>query len=207
MAVPCGCPASVLDTVPYNPCFKNFGKDGRWAFQILDDTNNTFVNGTNGIEEEGSWSPLTVAVNDTKVVVTPLLEEVNFPAPGKLERSENLDGAPISVASEPQLVTAVMSNITPAQYDALRNLKCRDRELSFYRIDNNSQIGARLIGSNHAGIRISPRTFQVLSPSKGPGRGDELLVQIEFYLADGWYSDFDVVTPETGFDPLTEIRP
>lgn len=207
MALNCSCPLpGSLATIPYNPCVDLFGKDGRWIFQRRDDANNLFVNGSNGIELEASWSALPTASDNTKVVVSPLLEEVNFNDPDILEDSENLDGAAIAVGSGPQLVTAMVRNPTPAQYTALKALEC-EPNLSFYRIDDNSKIGARGVGSDHAGIIISPNTFIIRDPSKGPTRGDQNKLMIQFYLRAGWYETFDVVTPAAGFDPLTEIRP
>lgn len=203
----CNCPADVLTTISYNPCPEVPSKDARWVFQVADDANNTFINGTNGIEVESSWTNLTTAPDDTKVVVTPFLEEVTFAEVDALEDSENFDGAPNAVAPGPQLVTAVMRNVTPEQFDAMTNLKCRDNALSFYRIDSNGKIGARKIGNNHAGILISPQTLLVLSPNRGSTLADHFKTTIRFYLASDWYSTFDLVTPETGFNPLTEIRP
>lgn len=71
MLLNCNCPVDDLPTIPYDPCHQIPAKDARWMFQVQDDANNLFVNGTNGIEEESSWTNLTTATDDTKVVVTP----------------------------------------------------------------------------------------------------------------------------------------
>lgn len=202
------CPKTVLDTIDYKPCVPVFGKDTVFIFQAYDDANNTFVDGVNGIETESSWTALPDAVDDTKVVITPRLEEVNFNDSDDLDDSENEDGAPFAVGSGPQQVTAMIRNPSAAQYSALKSLMDDYRDISLYRVDNNGKIGSRLIGSaDHAGIRISRNTFRVKNPTKGPGRVDMTKVMIQFYLPDGWFSSFDVTTPATGFDPLTEIKP
>jgi len=210
MALDCNCPTkTALDTVEYNPCFEQFGKDGRWAFQRLDDAGNAFVDAVNGIEEEASWTPLPDAVDDTKVVITPLLEEVTFNEPAKLEDSENLDGAAIVVGSGPQLVTAVVRNMTPDQMKALKALGC-EVNLTLYRIDNNGKIMAREITdtpATYGGIKISPNTFIVLDPTRGGARVDQLKATIQFYLPANWYDTTKVIIPEAGFDPLTDIKP
>jgi len=208
MDLDCDCGTTVLDTVDYNPCKVLFGKDQRWIFQKKDDANNVFVNGANGIEEESSWSALPDASNDTKVVVTPILEEAVFNEGDKLEDGENPDGAPNAVAAGPQLVTGMIRNITPDQFEQLEKLKCFDEELTFYRLDKNGKIGAKLSGSaDHVGIPISPNTFLIRDPSRGGTRVDQYKAIIEFYLPAGWYKKFAVVSPEDGFDPLSEIKP
>ena len=147
------------------------------------------------------------ATDGTKVVITPRLEEVNFNEPDDLDDSENLDGAPFAVGEGPQLVTAMIRNPSTDQYNALKSLECEDM-LTFYRIDNNGKIMARGVNTaDHAGIKISPDTFRVKTPGKGPGRVDREKMTISFYLPSGWFGTRKVVTPEAGFDPLTEIKP
>ena len=206
--IDCQCPeAAALDTIPYNPCANVIGKIGRMVFQRTDDANNTFVDGVNDITLEASWSALPDAADGTKVVVTPVLEDVNFNEPDILEDSENLDGAPIAVASGAQLVTAMFRNPTAAQLAALRKLKC-STELSVYFIGSNNKIGARLIGgTDHAGVKISVNTFIMREPSKAGTKADEFKAMIQFYLPEGWFDSFDIVVPEDGFTPIDEIRP
>lgn len=203
----CTCPLpTALTTVPYARNCAVFGKDARWAFQRRDDANNLFVDATNDIETEASWTALPDAVDGTKVVITPLLEEVDFPEPDILEDSENFDGAPFAVTAGPQKVSGVMRNPSAAQVAALRVLACEEN-LTLYRIDANGNFGARLVGSDHLGIIISPGTFVLRGPYRGTGRVDVYKVRIEFYLPYNWYDTFDIVAPAAGFDPLTEIAP
>lgn len=205
----CNCPIpTAITTVPYNPCKDIFGKDGRWILQRLDDAGNAFVDAVNGIEEESSWTDLPDATDDTKVVITPLLEEVTFAEPAILEDSENLDGAPNVIGSGPQTVTAIVRNPTPAQLTALKSLGC-ESNLTFYRIDSSGRIMARTVSAtpSYAGIKISPNTFIVRDPSRGGTRVDQPKAMIQFVLPAGWFDTTAVITPEAGFDPLTQILP
>lgn len=203
----CSCPLpAALTTVPYAKHCSVFGKDARWFFQRLDDANNTFDDTTSNINLEASWTALPDAAGGTKVVVTPYLEEVEFPEPDILEDSENYDGAPIAVSAGPQKVTGVIRNPSPAQVTALRALTCEEN-LTFYRIDANGNIGARAIGSDYAGIKISPNTFVVKGPYRGSGRVDMNKIKIEFFLPYNWFNTFGQVAPAAGFDPLTEVAP
>lgn len=205
----CSCPIpAAIPTVPFDPCKDVFGKDGRWVFQRLDDSGNVFVDNINGIEQESSWTALTDAVDDTKVVVTPILEEATFAEPAILEDSENLDGAPIVIGSGPQIVTAIIRNITPAQMSALQALGC-EPNITLYRVDANGRIMARIVAEtpSYAGIKISPNTFIVRDPSRGGARVDQPKAMIQFALPAGWFKTTAVISPEAGFDPLTEIKP
>lgn len=195
----------VLTTIPQDECYDLFSKDDIWAFQARDDANNTFVNGVNGIEEETSWSGLPDAVDTTKVVITPSLEEVTISEGNDLEDSENSDGAPFAVGENPQMFSAIIRNPTAGQYAALKELE-KKKNITFYRFDSQGRIGSRQIGSDHAGIIISSGTMRVKSPFR-EGTQDQIpmKLRISFYVKPEWFSSFDVVTPEDGFDPLTEI--
>ncbi len=205
----CDCPANAaVDTIPYDPCKVIFGKDGRWGFQRLDDANNTFLDASNDISLENSWTALPDETDDSKVGITGRLEDVNFNEPDVLEDSENDDGAPFAVASGPQLVTAILRNPTPDQVTALKQYEC-EPNLTLYRIDSKGRFMARkLEGTNdHAGILISPGTFIIKDPFRAGTRADLYKLMIQFYLPSGWYNTSDIISPETGFFPLTEIKP
>lgn len=203
----CSCDSTVLDTIPLD-CIKEFLKDGKWIFQKLDDANNKFVDGVNGIDLAASWDPLPDALDDTKVAITPVLEEVDIAEPGLLEDSENLDGAPIQVDSEPTVFSAVFRLPTPAQYAALKNIGC-EKALTVYRVDNNGKFAAREVNSGeYAGFKISPGTFNLSEPFKsGNTRTDQLKLRVRFVLAVGYYELFRVISPASGFDPLNDIIP
>lgn len=201
---------AAIETIEYDPCVVIFGKDDRWIFQRPDSTNNSFINGINGIEEETSWTALPDALDNTKVSVSPPLQEVSFADPDILEDSENSDGAPFATASGAQMVTAIIRNPTPEQYKSIKSLEC-ERSLSFYRVDANGNFGAKKLSSapdTHVGIPISRDTFVLRDPSRGGTKTDvPYKMTIQFYLAEGWFGTFDVIKPESGFDPGSAIRP
>lgn len=201
------CPLAALNTVAYNACRVLFGKDARFIFQRLDDANNVFANGVNGIELEASWTAPPDAADDTKTVVSPILEDVQWPEPDMLTDGENPDGAEIVVGSGPQHVTAVIRNPTKEEKIALRAL-AQEANLTVYRVDNNGNFGCRVVGSDHYGIKISTQTFAAKGPFKaGSSRGDQSKMMIQFALPENWFDTFAVVAPASTFDPLTEIVP
>lgn len=206
----CPCPITAFTTVPYDQCAFIFDKDARWAFQRLDDTNNEFVSGVNGIELAASWSAQPDASDSTKVVVTPFLEDVTFGEEDTLEDGENFDGAANTVAPGPQPVTAMVRNPRADEKSALSAMSCEPGTLTFYRFFADSQIGARLISTSpdtHAGIKISRKTFLVKDPSRGGAKVDQNKMQIQFQLAAGWFDAFSLTTPETGFVPYEDVKP
>lgn len=200
------CPSpDALVTIAYNACRLLFGKDTRFFFQRLDDAANKFLDATNKISLKTSWDTFTAASDDTHYVVSPPLEDVNWPEPEILEDSENPDGSPIYIGSGPQKVTALIRNPTTEEKVNIRKLS-EELNLTVVRCDNNGNFGARLIGLDHAGIKISTNTFGVKGPFKaGSGRVDQFKLMIEFFLPENWFDTFAVVKPASGFDPLTEI--
>lgn len=204
----CNCPKDSLDSLPFDPCRLLLGKDAKFVFQRLDDVNNDFNDATNGIALESSWTALPDASNDTKTVLTPLLEDVIFSPQDKLEDGENFDGAPNVVAIGPQLVTATIRNPTTAEKKALEQLSCEQGTVTFYRFFANQNIGARNIGTGiRAGIPISRNTFAIKDPEKAGSLTDANKLMIEFQLAAGWFNDFELITPEATFNPLEDVKP
>lgn len=202
------CPKDSLDALPFDPCRLLLGKDAKFGIQRLDDTSNDFDDVTNGIDLESSWTALPDQTDDTKVILTPFLEDVIFAPQDKLEDGENFDGAGNVVAIGPQLVTAMIRNPTAAEKKGLEGLMCEPGTLSFYRFFSNKNIGAREISSGiYAGIRISRNTFAVKDPEKAGSLTDANKLMIEFQLAAGWFNDFALITPEATFNPLEDIKP
>jgi len=204
----CDCPgATSLPTIAYNPCPEGFAKVARIVIQRLDDANNAFVNGTNGIEEANSWSTLPDATNSTKIVITPRLFNVDFAEPTVLEGDENYDGAAVVDGISPQAVTAEMRFVTPAQQSAFEGLMCEQTPLTVIFIDANGKFLARKSGSDHYGIKISEDTLAFIDPYRGGGLQDKFTSKITFSLPQGWKKNTEVVTPEDGFSPLSDIYP
>ncbi len=202
----CACTAPTelvtIDNVA-NSCIP--GKIAKMFFQRRSEANNFVGPATNPIDEEASWTGLTTATDDTKVVVTPFLEEVEFAEPEVLEDSENFDGAPIAIDSAPSLVTAKIRNISNTQFDAIKALQC-ERDLVVYFVDARGNFFVNEVATDtHNGFVVSPDTFVLRDPARGSGKVDQFKVMLQFYFASSWYSQAVKIIPEAGFDPLTEI--
>lgn len=203
----CPKPSSLTEIDP-NACNLVFKKDARFLFQRLDDANNLFADATNDISLASSWSALPDASDDTKVIVTPHLHDVNWSEPDKLENGETIEGAPYYVGQNPQLVRAMMKNVPMATYSALKDLEAERTDLTFYRVDTGGLIRARKIGDDHAGIKIIDNTFCVKTPFRAGSSADIIEdCVIEFYVDADYFKDVETVQPESGFNPLTAIKP
>ena len=206
------CPLpTALSTVPYDldNCVNTGGKIGRFVFQRKDETTNTFVNATNGIEEQTSWSSLPDAAADTKVIVTPMVEAVSFGESGVIESSENLDGAPFAIATGFTPVSFQMRNLSKSQWSALKDL-ANEPEVVVYFVYVDNKIGCKLLSESpdtHCGIPVSYRTIQIQDPSKEGTKADEFLSTMTFALPEGWMETMVTVTAESGFYPISEIKP
>lgn len=195
---------TALETITYDACVEFMNKVGRVGFQRTDNTGNLFASETNGIELESSWTALPDADDDTKVVVSDPVEDFVFTAGDIITNAQNEDGADIVTAVGPSTINFFVRT-TPANFANLKKLEIEPK-LSVY-LFNNKKIGAKAIDTDHVGIPISRRTFAVKDPAKDGSQGDEFRAEVQFQLAEGWYSEFAVVLAETGFNPFTDIKP
>lgn len=199
----CSCTApAALQTIPDGSARCVPSKIAKAYFQ-RDISSNYFTG--NSIIQEASWTGLTAATDDTKIVVSPNLEVVEFAEPDFRTDSENFDGAEILTASNPVSVTHTIRNPSKEQYDALRQLGCEDA-LMVYFVDANNNFFVREVSSGtHAGFPISPNTFGAKAPFRGGELGDNFKTMVQYALSSAWYADAVQLTPETGFFPRTEI--
>jgi hypothetical protein len=199
-------PAS-LSSMGFDTPNVNFKKDARFLFQRLNDTTNTFLTASTGIELAASWSALPDATDGTKVTTSPRCFDVQWNETDKLENGEGVEGAPYLVGHSPQMVRAMFKNIPAVDYAALKEMESERTNLSFYRIDNAGLIGSRAVTLGHAGIKIIDNTFAVKNPSRSGSSADIIYdCFIEFYVEQDYYKDFVITSPASDFNPLYDIK-
>lgn len=206
----CECPDGVINTItdPDGCKILKKPKIARMVFQKVDSTN-VFVNGTNGIEEAASWSGLADAVDDTKIVTTPILTEVTFAETDVIEGTENLDGAPTADGVQAQQVMGIIENINPDNAAAIDNLACTGN-LGVYFVYNDNSIQSAKIADTpltHQAIPVSPETFIGSAPSREAAIGSKFQYKFQFRLDSSWYSTSDVTSAEDGFSYKTDLLP
>ena len=214
MAKVCDCTQpTALSTVSATVSRCNPAKIGKLIFQ-RNLTSNNFDGDTptNPIQEKTSWTtpPLADAVDDTKVIVTPRVENAEFSEPDILSDGENLDGAAINEDSSPTIFNCQIRNLSYEQQTALRDLMC-EPNLAVYFIDGNGSFLAKVVSTatpdTYNGFTISDNTLVVSDPSKGSALENKFMTMITFSLASGWANDKDLINPEAGFYPLVDIVP
>jgi len=199
----CACPApAALTTITDTLNCDIPGKIAKFIIQ-----RNLASNDFPTIELEASWAGLPDAADDTKVVISPFVENFVFPDADLLKEGENFDGAENVVATAPQTLTTMIRNISNVQYASLRDLMC-ERDLAVYFIDDDNKFFVREVSSSvHNGFKISPQTFGVSDPAREGGKVDQFKCKVEFTLPGGWFVDAVKVAPEADFFPLSEIVP
>lgn len=209
MSFDCVCPPGVYSTIVSDECKQNrLPKFARVWFQKVE-TSNNFVNGVNGIEEATSFTGLTAAVDSTKLVVTPYLNDINFGETDAIESDENFDGATTKSAVSPQTVVITIKDPNPSQVKAMNSLFCSDDgSLGVFFVTSNGNVVCNLVSETpdtHSGISISPETLIGSAPSREGALGSSFMYKITFSLAANWYENSDTVKNEVGFNYLTDV--
>lgn len=202
----CKCPrGSALPDVPNPDCPETFGQIQKVAFQRL-----TKANGEkNTITDPGkkaSWSPLLVAEDDTKVVVSPYIQAPT--AAGGAARTfgggnETLGGIEEVVGEEPTPFTGIIRKTSQKVIKALKELMCET--IGVYLFDENGAIGALNVGTDTTPLYapIPIRAFFVSSKTLGGYEAPDSNA-IQWSFIPGW-SDNLVMIPAEDFNPLTDL--
>lgn len=200
------CPLpTALVTNPNVTCRDFLAKTAKIIFQRVE-TANIFVTGTNPIEEASSWSALPDAAGSTKVVVSPFLFTVEFGEQTIFTGGENYDGGERQLGNSTTPIIAEWKRPTGAEVAALKQLR-RETALGVIFVDASGNFLAKTVTTGHTSFPISLETFAVTDPTRGTTAADEFTAKFMFQLAEGWFSDFAIIPPETGFAPLTAIIP
>jgi hypothetical protein len=210
MALDCICPDGVLSTVSSDACkpYKGLGKVAKIFFQKAVDSN-AFVDAVNGIELAASWTALPDAVNDTKVVVTPLLSTVAFEEVEVVDGAENFDGATEKTGVRPQRVVATITDAKPEHVAALDSIFCNSNVGVYFVFASDRIVGNETVDTPQTflPIKVSPGTYIGKTPTRTEEFGAQFIYQIEFQIPADWYSSSNVVDPESGFSYITDVVP
>src|SRR5688572_8815374 len=126
----CNCPLPVaLVTVPNVACPQKIGQIQKFIFQRKGHVFDVAATPTpNPITALASWTPLLSAVDETKVVITPWLQNVVIPAPEAVTKgggdNSTLNGRELVVGETNPVVTGEMRNVPGNVIAALKGLTC-----------------------------------------------------------------------------------
>lgn len=191
-----------LPDVHSDKSIQRFGQIQKLVFQRTLDPDNEFVE-LDDIHLKATWTAAKAAVDETKVVCSPLISEPENEAGEPREYgggNATLNGIPILLGIDASPFTCKILEHTQRVIAELKKLVTEAR-LSVYLINEHGQIGCLKTETGHRGIPI--RSFYV--GDKRFGNFEEVdSNELRFHMAGNWSDDFDVVTPDD-FDALTYL--
>lgn len=210
MPLSCACPAAAaLPTIPKFECSEGFGQIQKIAFQRL--TTSDGVNkfdSTNAIETLASWTSLLTAVDSTKIVISPFVE--NPTQDGGDARTygggnDTLGGVSKIIGSEPTTLTVQLRDVPQSIIKELKKLMCeaQNGNLGVYLFDDNKRIEA--IQDETTATTFYPIPIRALFV------GDKIHGGLEnpdsntmsFQFVSNYSDNLAIVTPT--FNPLVDL--
>ena len=140
MSLQCACPpADALPSQANPTCPEKLGNITRFAIGRI--AGGDFTD----ITDEAEWDTRIAAVDNSKIVFTPLLSETTFPSSAIIETAKDDNTSPFGegfkVGEGSATVTALAKNTESAIKDTLKELECYT-DLAIVLIDSNSTTGS-----------------------------------------------------------------
>lgn len=174
----CTCPPNAaLTSITAQDCPEKYGNINRFVIGRV--VGGAFVD----ITDETEFDTRLAAVDNTKIVLTPLLSETDFPFSAIIEEGGDDNttpfGEPIRVGEGSIKVTSLAKNVESTIKDEMKDLECYT-DLAIGIIESNGGIGA-----NGSTLLIPISNFFVSTKSFG-GISASDNVQISFTLRPNW---------------------
>ena len=156
---------------------------------------------------KADWLALIAAVDDTKVVVTPLIKGEPVITPGEAITNGGGDNSTLNGVEEfngvnPSVFTGLFKSLASATKRAMVELECED--LVVYMVNQYNQIIANEIAPGiFEGFPVPAGFF--LSDRGNNGFGTKDTFAVRFSLAPRWDNYLAIVEPEAGFRPLVDL--
>jgi hypothetical protein len=197
-------PPAALETVATQDCPERFDQIVRLMIQRVQATP-SFTPAS--ILLEATWTPLLVAVADTKIIGTPLIPNVVIPTGEIIKEGGNdnttINGIPKLAGQAFVPVTAQLQDANAEVRAALRALASESAvfpgftNLWAYFVNRFGQVIGDLDGANVAGFKI----YNFFVGDVGTeGLNKSNIANLSFDLEPGWSNDAVIYTPE--FNPL-----
>ena len=219
MSLVCQCPeAQYITTIPAVSCGENFGQIQKVAFQRLrlaNGTENKFTPSSD-ITLKASWTPLLIATDGSKIVISPYIEAPTSEPGGPRTfggGNETLGGVEEILGSEPTVFSAVLRRMPQDVIKIMKELMCEANagNLGVFLFNDKGQIEAiqEAVAGTPTTYNYKPIPIRGLFISdQGHGgleNPDSNLLQWSFQPN---YSDnLKIITPEATFNPLTDLVP
>jgi hypothetical protein len=201
----CECPENpVLVDIDNVECVENLSALKKFLFQL---PGYTFGTDSDPIDEKATWDALLAASDATKVSVTPLLVGGDQIPMGEAITSD-VDGNQLVDGENNILVTKHLRNVPGTIVAQLKRLACQINArggVVVFVNDFDKLIAQKVGEGQHKGIPIIPGSMYVGSAG-AEGRATPNHATIQFNIPSDWRDTIDIVTPEAGFSPLTDIK-
>lgn len=206
MGLNCGCPAAVaLPNVEIPACAESLGQIQKIIFQRVYSSAGV----KNSIASpliKASWTPLLVAADSTKIVVSPYIQgPTSEPGAPRTYGGGNatLGGIEIIIGREPGSFSAMILQTSQSVISELKKMMCEN--VGIYLVDENGRIGCL------ADVPAAPTAYMPI-PIASLFVGDKKFGNleepdsntIEFKFFPNYSDNFKILTP-SDFNPLTEL--
>lgn len=205
----CSCDDLELETIPRNTCAFDIGQVIKLGVQKQQAAGSpTFAN-LAAAESQSNWQTLLDADDETKIVITPITENLVIPPSDAIleggDDNSTFDGMPIALGGSSPRATGMIASITPAIRRALKKIICvqtLDTPVTlFYITKNGIFVQYTEIGEVDI-VGVPAYAFFVGDPGI-EGKNTRNKTPISFSLAYGWADNLVKIEPD--FDVLTEL--
>lgn len=203
----CKCPrGAALPDIPAVTCPESFGQIQKVAFVRMyktDGTKNKFVTASD-IKLKASWTPLLMAADDTKVIISPYIQAPTAEAGAARTfggGNDTLGGIEEIIGREATPFTGVIRKAPQTVIKALKDLQCES--IGVYLFDENGAIGAIAGTTEGDYFPIPIRSFFVGDKTLGGFEAPDSNA-IQWSFLPNWSDDLKLIAP-TDFNPLTDL--
>ncbi len=205
----CNCPnPETFEDIPASNCAVDLKQLQRVFFQLPGYIWDTVGLPATDISTLADWQALKVAVDDTKVACSPIIAGDPAIIAGEAVTegggdNSTLNGVTLVNGTNPSQFTARFDSISQAQEIALKQFMCY-KNVGVYFVNEGDKIIAKKtsVATQHTSIPIQSYFF---SDRTNEGYGTKDSNMMTFMLKAGWSETIDIITPEAGFSPLTDL--
>ena len=195
-----------MPDIPAVTCPETFGQIQKVAFVRMyktDGTKNKFVTASD-IKLKASWTPLLMAADDTKVIISPYIQAPTAEAGAARTfggGNDTLGGIEEIIGREATPFTGVIRKAPQTVIKALKDLQCES--IGVYLFDENGAIGAIAGTTEGDYFPIPIRSFFVGDKTLGGFEAPDSNA-IQWSFLPNWSDDLKLIAP-TDFNPLTDL--
>jgi hypothetical protein len=200
----CNCPApATLTEIGLITCGVDMNQIQRMAFQRI---GSSFDGVASNILELADWQAFMTAVDDTKIVVTPLIggdptiEAGDAITIGGGDNS-TLNGIEQVEGVNPSAFSCFYNSLSSEVEKAMKALICEPNLRVFFFLQGGKIACQEVAAPEYEGLLLSGQPF--ISDRNNAGFGTKDTVNMSFSLAEGWSNDLQILSPN--FNPLTDL--